>query len=333
MDILDIFLNKYSYKFLKGYPDMNNEQDVLLMESLLSELGINELDFKNTSPDTQYDEIIKKKLNVDKIPQVIEEYKLGTVKSLNKKDAEIFSKLYGESPPTKNNSIEDGGSKGVGNGEISMYWLFRHQKTGHIVADSRGGSNPDLTIDGKGIEIKGQKDNNFLKIGRIGEYTKSLNDLNTVLGIDALISNFEASGNKKTPPNAFNVDNEELIKACENVINIYNNDNLKKTGKDFKLEFINSMYLKLDVLNKKYEDIFHDKNKLAAGLFKSFISQKLEKKPGYPGYIVTVLKTGPTKYIKITDDAVKNLSDKDILTNAKLAQGSLTFKADLFKEE
>ena len=41
MDILDIFLNKYSYKFPKGYPDMNNEQDVLLMESLLSELGVN----------------------------------------------------------------------------------------------------------------------------------------------------------------------------------------------------------------------------------------------------------------------------------------------------
>ena len=40
MDILDIFLNKYSYKFPKGYPDMNNEQDVLLMESLLSELGM-----------------------------------------------------------------------------------------------------------------------------------------------------------------------------------------------------------------------------------------------------------------------------------------------------
>jgi hypothetical protein len=40
MDILDIFLNKYSYKFPKGYPDMNNEQDVLLMESLLSELGV-----------------------------------------------------------------------------------------------------------------------------------------------------------------------------------------------------------------------------------------------------------------------------------------------------
>jgi len=41
MDILDIFLNKYSYKFPKGYPDMNNEQDVLLMEGLLENLGIN----------------------------------------------------------------------------------------------------------------------------------------------------------------------------------------------------------------------------------------------------------------------------------------------------
>jgi hypothetical protein len=47
MDILDIFLNKYSYKFPKGYPDMNNEQDVLLMEGLLSELGINEEEDKN----------------------------------------------------------------------------------------------------------------------------------------------------------------------------------------------------------------------------------------------------------------------------------------------
>jgi hypothetical protein len=40
MDALDLFLKKYSYKFPKGYPDMNNEQDVLLMESILKELEI-----------------------------------------------------------------------------------------------------------------------------------------------------------------------------------------------------------------------------------------------------------------------------------------------------
>jgi len=41
MDVLDLFFKKFSYKFPKGYPDMNNEQDVLLLESiLLNELGI-----------------------------------------------------------------------------------------------------------------------------------------------------------------------------------------------------------------------------------------------------------------------------------------------------
>ena len=38
MDALDRFLNRVAYKFDKGYPDMNNEQDILLLESLLSEV-------------------------------------------------------------------------------------------------------------------------------------------------------------------------------------------------------------------------------------------------------------------------------------------------------
>ena len=41
MDALDLFFKKYSYKFTKGYPDMNNEQDILLLESILNELGFN----------------------------------------------------------------------------------------------------------------------------------------------------------------------------------------------------------------------------------------------------------------------------------------------------
>jgi hypothetical protein len=40
MDVLDLFFKKFSYKFPKGYPDMNNEQDVLLLESILKELEI-----------------------------------------------------------------------------------------------------------------------------------------------------------------------------------------------------------------------------------------------------------------------------------------------------
>ena len=41
MNVFDIFFKKFSYKFDKGYPDMNNDQDVLLLESILiNEFGI-----------------------------------------------------------------------------------------------------------------------------------------------------------------------------------------------------------------------------------------------------------------------------------------------------
>ena len=38
MNIFDKFFTKFAYKFDKGYPDMNNAQDVLLLESLISEV-------------------------------------------------------------------------------------------------------------------------------------------------------------------------------------------------------------------------------------------------------------------------------------------------------
>jgi len=42
MDVLDKFFQKYAYKFDKGYPDMNNEQDVTLLNELLNNLLENE---------------------------------------------------------------------------------------------------------------------------------------------------------------------------------------------------------------------------------------------------------------------------------------------------
>ena len=38
MNPFDIFFKKYAYKFPKGYPDMNNEQDILLLENILEDL-------------------------------------------------------------------------------------------------------------------------------------------------------------------------------------------------------------------------------------------------------------------------------------------------------
>jgi len=40
MDVLEKFLYSVAYKFPKGYPDMNNDQDILMLENLLKEKGI-----------------------------------------------------------------------------------------------------------------------------------------------------------------------------------------------------------------------------------------------------------------------------------------------------
>ena len=45
MKVFDKFFTKFAYKFDKGYPDMDNPKDILLLESLLSKL----LDEKITS--------------------------------------------------------------------------------------------------------------------------------------------------------------------------------------------------------------------------------------------------------------------------------------------
>lgn len=49
MDIFDKFFKKYSYKFDKGYPDMDNPTDVSLLESLFEQIGV-EISLKEEVP-------------------------------------------------------------------------------------------------------------------------------------------------------------------------------------------------------------------------------------------------------------------------------------------
>jgi hypothetical protein len=48
MDVLEQFIRSIAYKFPKGYPDMNNEQDTLLLEHELKKIGINLNELINT---------------------------------------------------------------------------------------------------------------------------------------------------------------------------------------------------------------------------------------------------------------------------------------------
>lgn len=332
MDVIDKFLEHYSYRFPKGYPDVTNLEDKKLMQELLKENGITEINLKEIR-NTDYDQVIKNALNVEEIPQVQgsggdKEYKLGTNITLSGEDAEIFKKLYPISPPKSGKEVGSAGSKGSGNGEIAVYWLFAHQQ-GHTAEDARGSGNPDLIIDNIGVEIKSLDNTGKISIGRIGSYTESLNDLNVLMGIDALSIEFQSSGKKQTPPNAFNATVDDIIQACVHSLEIHNNNELRDIGNVFNIDFISSMYNRLDKLIEKYKP--KSSEELAADVLKGFIIQKFSSKPGIPGYIVNVSSNGKLEYIYITQAKIDNLNKDDILENAELRQGSLVFKSGLFK--
>ena len=62
MDLLTKYLNNIAYKFPKGYPDMNNDQDVLLLETLLGEILGEKFSLINEASDAEEGiEILKNK--------------------------------------------------------------------------------------------------------------------------------------------------------------------------------------------------------------------------------------------------------------------------------
>ena len=107
MDSIDKFLKLYSYKFNKGYPDMNNEQDILLLENILQEklnltfklsettLSPSELSKDATLPGgiktPRIEILIKKVENNEEL-----ELKDGTKFIVNNKE-EVLSQLKGKS--------------------------------------------------------------------------------------------------------------------------------------------------------------------------------------------------------------------------------------------
>ena len=63
MNIIEQFLHKVSYKFPKGYPDINDPKDWLMLEGMLKEMGIDLNEGKKEDRD-EAKAILKKELNL-----------------------------------------------------------------------------------------------------------------------------------------------------------------------------------------------------------------------------------------------------------------------------
>ena len=220
MDILEQFIRSVAYKFPKGYPDMKDPKDVELLNELINEavLQPKKSTVNEGTEEDIYDNVIRKALGLkegEPIPSPRGKYTLkdGTfMEQVSPEDKSEFDKLYNVAPPKKGE--EEGETKGVGNGEVALYWLYQY--SGNDVKIGRSGDDPDLFINGKGVEVKAYKSHvGKIGLGRFGTDRDNLQLLSIIFGVKALS---EALGSKEKGPaiNPTNFKGTDLIPALTN---------------------------------------------------------------------------------------------------------------------
>lgn len=120
MDVLDLFFKKFSYKFDKGYPELHEEKDILLMQSILESLDIK----------LNLQELVKLEYNVltDEAKKVADE--LVKLLNISKDQIKPASKnkivIYDDNRDVLVDRIEDAGK----------YGKRRHPRSGNFKIDN-----------------------------------------------------------------------------------------------------------------------------------------------------------------------------------------------------
>jgi hypothetical protein len=340
MTVIDQILNEWSFRCHDGIVDMNDPTKVSILNEILKEFNVDKTDILNEG-DVKYDEVIKNALdkanlllpNGD-IPLVKEKYVLGdSGKNVNGDDAKIFKTLYPIAPPKKDQDIESAGSKGAGNGEIALYWLFAYQDPPIPAASNPGRGKADLIINGEYVEVKAY-DSKSMTFGRIGSDKENIGLLNTLFGLHTLLSSVNSTTKVDKQANALRFSKKEIIDAFKTFIDFANNEDLKKLSGNYPL--IANIYAKVkDLESKLSKNNNIDNAEDAAGTLMKLIllkkvNEKMDSEKG--GYIVNVSPDGNLKYLKIDKASIDNISNKDVLESVYINQGALIITPEeLFK--
>ena len=309
MDSLDKFIKSVGWKFPKGYPDMNDPKD----KAMLFELAENFISEKQVLKENSevYDATIKKALGVEEIPRSKNKYawngKGGSSFSIQVKseDRDIWDKLYNVAPPKKGE--EEGETKGVGNGEIALYWLYNYSNSDVSVDEGRSGDDPDLFFNGVGVEVKAYSSHKGkIGLGRFGADKENLSLLSVVFGINAL-SKALGGGDIGRTVNPTNFKGEDLIPAFKQVLELEKIEDLD--GLASKYEIFKTIKNNIDFVNQQL-DTPDDEREAAKAMALKIVSSKLSRKPRDGGYLANVLKDGDVYFFAIN---LKKASDSEAL--------------------
>ena len=343
---LNELLVEWSYRTEKGYPDMGNPSDILILKELLEKLDLptnifNEQedepqDEPQEIPDTStaprgkgslvYDEVIKKTLGVEEIPRSKNQYQFkgkggGSFQfDVQPDDMDVWLKLWNTAPPKKGET--EGATKGVGNGEISLYWLYHYSNSGIKVDEGRSGDDPDLFFNGTGVEVKAYKSHSGKKgLGRYGADKDNLKLLSIIFGLNSLaaVISGDEEAKKARTINPTNFNGVDLIPALEEV------SRFSSKSKDFE-DFVDDYPIFqsiVDNVNMVVTELDDPPNgeEAARRMAVRFLTSKLGRKPRDGGYLASVMKTGNCLFYGI--DLEKMANDPNLLNNMGSSQSSM----------
>ena len=217
---------------------------------------------------------------------------------------------------------KEGGTKGVGNGEISLYWLYNHSNSNINVNDTRGSDNPDLRFNNVGVEVKAYDSHKGKHgLGRFGQDVEQLKMLGVIFGINALAKQFQPKpeGKKRAPKdvNPLTWDGNNLTSAMDEVIQFKTID-IDQLADIY--DIFSQIKQNLDFLDERLGD-YKSASEGARKMALEFIKPKVARKPGDGGFLTNVLINGDCRFWQIDYDKV--LNNKDALNHIKASQGSM----------
>lgn len=274
---------------------------------------------KNTSFDAIIDSVLKpeEKKVYGRYSLQNKSFKLN----IDRRDQATFVKLFKEAP-----------DKTVGNGEISLYWLFNGSGRKRAF-ETRGGNEPDLKIDKKSVEVKAYPYHDPISLGRFQDRRLFRSLINTLFGISNLAQAFEGGEGRgqQSFKGELSFKYKDLLDSAQKYLDLKEvlSSNKKILGKFpvFKqmdrtiTQFDSSMkQLGLKARNPSANDI-------AIALMKHLIEVSVGDKPGDKGYIANLKDKDPLDiYFHYIDFA--NMTDDEKILSQK---GTFSVNGGVFK--
>ncbi len=171
MDVFDKLISKYSYKFPKGYPDMGDPNDVLLLESIISSL-ISEVELTKEEPSDKeslspQQQELQKIINIiDKVESDDKITKIKLFDLLAEYTYKYYESELGDikkvfpNPVSKLENWRDYVERKESNvGKEVEQAIETYAQDQGVEASSIRGKGTDVNIGGKEVEIKSSQRN------------------------------------------------------------------------------------------------------------------------------------------------------------------------------